>query len=40
MMMNSFRLELKVEVINFKSIVDMVILEYIDWVNKLEEFFM
>lgn len=29
-MMNSLRLELKVEVINFKSIVDMVILEYID----------
>lgn len=38
-MMNSLRLELKVEVINFKSIVDMVILEYIDRVNKLEEFF-
>lgn len=29
-MMNSLRLELKVEVIYFKSIVDMVILEYID----------
>lgn len=38
-MMNSFRSELKAEATNFKSIVDMVTLEYIDRVNKLEESF-
>lgn len=36
-MMNSLRSELKAEATNFKSIVDMVTLEYIDQVNKLEE---
>lgn len=35
--MNSLRSELKAEATNFKSIVDMVTLEYIDQVNKLEE---